>query len=77
MDDDVKTWQWIATLGVTVILSIAGSLWSVGAMRADDMQRVRATEIEIISLRATDNEMKTSLARIESKVDDLRDRIRR
>lgn len=73
----MKTWQWLATLGVTVILSIAGSLWSVGAMRADDMQRVRATEIEIISLRATDNEMKTSLARIESKVDDLRDRIRR
>lgn len=73
----MKTWQWLVGLGLTVVIAVAGSLWSVAAMRADDMQRLRAAEVEIVALRATDTDMKQALERIERKVDDVRARVHR
>ena len=72
----VKTWQWAVSLFLTVIIAIAGSLWSVGLMRADDMQRVTKAETKVESLERDRQEMKASLIRIEAKLDAMRDRER-
>lgn len=72
----MKTWQWVIGLAITVIIAIAGSLWSVGVMRADDMQRVAKTETKVESLERDRQEMKATLLRIEAKLDNLRDQRR-
>lgn len=63
----MKLWQWLLGLFLTAIIAIGGSLWSVGVMRADDMQRVatleegkRTTERELTDIRAS--QLRTELA---------------
>jgi hypothetical protein len=68
----MKLWQWIVGMALTALIAIGGSVWSVGTMRADDMQRLAKAEVEITNLKYTNMEIKASLLRIEEDVNSIR-----